>query len=68
MATAEEESEYNYYTNSDDDDEDDDEDNTEDELQSYYRVRAFFALMLPLSVSAGVGFYLAKKQVESQKS
>ena len=61
LAAEEEESEYNYYTNSDDDDENDDDNNTEDELQSYYRVKAFRALMLPLSVSAGVGYYLAKK-------
>ena len=54
---------YSYYTD-DEEDEGNSEDTdatTEDELESYYRVRAFFALMFPLSISVGLGIFLRHK-------
>ena len=39
----------------------------EEEPIPFRRLRAFIALMIPISVSAGVGVYLAKLQVEAAK-
>ena len=50
--------EYNYYT--DTDDEQSTADENEDELIGYFRLRAFLALMLPISVSASVGAFLLR--------
>ena len=55
--------EYNYYT--DTDDEQSTADENEDELIGYFRLRAFLALMLPISVSASVGAFLLRQKQQS---
>ena len=69
--TSDESQEYNYYTTSDDEEEgtsSEENGNNDDELIGYFRLRAFLALMLPISVSASIGAFLFKQKLKGEVS
>ena len=59
---TDESQEYNYYTDSEDEEGAGGEstEGEEDELTGYFRLRAFLALMLPISMSASIGAFLLR--------
>ena len=64
---SDDEEEYNYYTDEDDEDSDEEGAGHNDDLQGYFRLRALMAMMFPLTVSASIGMFLARKQLESRQ-
>ena len=69
--TSDESQEYNYYTTSDDEEggtSSEENGNNDDELIGYFRLRAFLALMLPISVSASIGAFLFKQKLKGEVS